>query len=802
MAREKLPELQRQEAIKGEVSSAGVGDALRSLAATPTATSEIASSIAQSASNAFSERMGYEMGSNPHGELPPPITKSDEHFVNAYNAQAGMTLSLQSQQMLNANQEIVNKQQEITPESIDSFTKDSINSLNAISQNAPSGVKQKLQMTGAAKIADITHQMNNKLISQQHKRETDLAVVSASQAVESIHGLTLSGNVDAAEQSLEDFKTLNDSNFSQGLISAQQRETYNKTAETAFQKGIYVGQLQKARMAGTEEAYLADFASKGINDIPVGDRANVVKALLQDTNSNASLVAKQDSRIDSGVKLGVTNGILSDEQVRQQASLMSSPTKRNQLITWYDTKIIAQNKETAKRQVLQQNYSSPSNYALLTTKQKNDAFFTQVQSNISNGDAPLEAIVHSVNSAGGAVPAFTAMINNKVASFIPNQLQEAANMVEQVRRTSPNKVILDKATNEKLTAYLGFKQQNNSDEDAAAKAKELTEPQDAETRKFVDNQWIQFSKDHLSTEADAAKFAFEMFGESDNDFANRPFMIQKSIDDMRRNFKVYKGNEDLARKLTKEGFSKTYKFSNQDGVNRLTYSPVAKMVLGDDSGNTGEIVVNHQMTEQVGVQFEAEKKLFDDGRSDWWHEVVDSPDLDRALELRAQVEKLSGEDINPLTPEGRKRNVQLGKLQDELAGIMSVKPVKVLKHFRHAPDQEITLSRRASTNLRLSNVANNPIVGTYEVLGRDEKGLLQPLTIWNDQAGQGLIYRADTDDLHRNYQIMNQQAVLEKKQRIRTAKAIKATGLDKSDPEFSKQKRINEILETLQNRNI
>src|ERR1700753_3422915 len=97
--------------------------AFDSAAMTPTMLGEIGSVVAQSASNALSQKWGYQAGLNPHGDLIPPITKADQVYQNAYLAQSNNTLSLQANSMLMQANEQLNKAYQLTPSMIDDYQK-------------------------------------------------------------------------------------------------------------------------------------------------------------------------------------------------------------------------------------------------------------------------------------------------------------------------------------------------------------------------------------------------------------------------------------------------------------------------------------------------------------------------------------------------------------------------------------------------------------------------------------------------------------------------------------------------------
>ena len=88
---ESLPVFKSHEKLNATGSVPGFVSAFNDLATTPSALGQLFSNLATSSSNKLMDKWGYELGSNPKGNLLPSITEADKRFEMAYSNQAQAT---------------------------------------------------------------------------------------------------------------------------------------------------------------------------------------------------------------------------------------------------------------------------------------------------------------------------------------------------------------------------------------------------------------------------------------------------------------------------------------------------------------------------------------------------------------------------------------------------------------------------------------------------------------------------------------------------------------------------------------
>src|SRR5690606_32577742 len=153
---------------------------------------------AQGAANLVSQRLGYEAGLTPHGDILPPLTKADEAYQKAYIAQSSNVLSLQMNEMLlKANEEIQSAYQ-LTPDMIMQYQSQMMQGAQEILSNAPTAVRSSLEMHYASQIQNSSHKLTLRLANQNKQRAQDHMKVVDKQIDVEIINKAMAGDMEGA----------------------------------------------------------------------------------------------------------------------------------------------------------------------------------------------------------------------------------------------------------------------------------------------------------------------------------------------------------------------------------------------------------------------------------------------------------------------------------------------------------------------------------------------------------------------------------------------------------------------------
>ena len=753
---EPIKSTQREAALNASTSTPNFIGAFSSLAATPTAIGMIGSQVLTSTSNYFMDKMGYQLGSNPTGDVLPAVTEADKHFVQSYSNQAYATLSLQAEKLMSAGQLELSKANRLTPGLIDSYAGNMAKGFEGLLNNAPSTVRPQLENQLQTNLLRTTTSLNGKLISQQKADYRDQMTALNNQTNKDIYENAMSGNSSAAEKGLETQISRNKQLRESGVISKVQEEQSNQTARQTYFTGIYSEQALYAKANGKVEGFLDSLKEKP-KDVTYLEWSTVTKNVLSNIAQVESLERRDQSLIESQFSLAVLENKVSDDMLAELKEKLTPENYTRSMIGYYKA-THAKNKNQQDINSLIPNWGSTIAQADATTKTVNDAFTVLTSSYndklINEGKQPvseIEAKIAVMKSSGASVPRFTDEITGMIRSGNPASMAQAANAYDVLGYL---KLPIAASDQRLLTSFTEQVSNGRTPLEAAQIAINNNAPKTEEQTKAINSQWKQFQKDHKLNNWDGkVRFAQDLLDIPW--FADTPDLaaiVQKTNDDFESNLKLMNFDVQAARKLTMQNKQMTYGISYANGHKQFTYMPIEKFMGVNDDSAAG--IIQNNIAPQLMKQLEPTKAAYDAGHNDFYYRVSERADYAKAVAAQEEIQKIMSVK-NYGTNYWEKQN-RLKELRGIVGEYTSSNPISIEKVYRAAPGhkeyvQKFQVGIKASDTLGLSLNANQPISGAYHIVIKTENGKERDIIGVDNLANGNALFRPDIQKMQTEY---------------------------------------------------
>lgn len=742
--------------------------AFNNAAMTPTMLGEIGSTVAQTASNALSQKWGYQAGLNPHGDMLPPLTKADQVYQNAYLAQSNNTLSLQINGMMMQANEQLNSAYQLTPGMISEYQKQMAEGTKQILENAPTSVRASLGYQYASQIQSTTHNLTNKLATQNKQKALDHMNAVDKQTDTAIINKAMSGDVDGARVLYEQKKLKNQQQRNAGMMSETQEFTSNESAKVSLYTAQSNAKALEARKAGGKglEKYLSSLAnmSNKPSDLSYDQFNTMGNNTLRFMNHLDSLEQTERNDIVSELNTKLFAGTLNDQDIEEaRKSGVLKPSDINTLTAkwnrWQAVHAGSQNQLLG----VSTGFTDTVAYGSASAKKQNEAFNSLTnsikQKNPNSIPGQIEAEVASV--AGGPNGAFFKQLTGLSRSAVPAEMAQASRMYHIVNGRSPENLSgLPQETMDNIRAFDAFSELYPGDQNtAAAMARNVMMPKTQDQKEANNAAWAEYRNKNLATSSDRLTYAKKVL--SANGFFFNPSVLSSTETSnhiskiLERYTKLFNGDVEAAKNATQNSVSTIYGETHTNGINEVARLPIEKFT---GLGHKSTYFIQHDAINSLQSQFGEYRKAYDEGRSEFYYRVKNADTwslsglestINQSNTLKKEMEgiDLKMQKLNDKRNKAgyfenmkydnefeslNKQRTELGQkikpINDQIASINNwEKPVEIEQVWRGADEKDgrvetFSLSMNAGENASLSYDSNQPVLGDYDIFLVNPKG--------------------------------------------------------------------------------
>jgi hypothetical protein len=636
MSTPEIPVLERKVGLNLDTSVPDYQTPALNLAKSDTLLSDIGSSVAQNASNAMAEQLGYTAGLNPKGNLWPALTDFDKHFAETYHTQAQATLGLQAQQLFDTAHVQMSKATRLTPELIANTNKQLMAGLEGIVQNAPTAVRSKLELQFKSQLSTQNAQYSEKMFVQQREDEKENLISIIDTNSRAIYETVMRGDYGTAEKQLlvqlENIQNGTDNHHwdkAQGEKLKEQAKQDLINATSSYE----VTAAHKAGKAGEYLKTLVDHKPSNLTEAQYQDKLSTA---LKQTQFLDSLVA-QDQNLKSQQMLNqiaTAPGAITQAQWDAFANSVS-PMKAEQVKFHYIQALKKNETDTTARDSLIANWSNPDAQANADPKDKKSAFNKQVVDAMQNSHQttipmrspePLsleQAQVQVATNAGGEIPVFTNILKNKLKSSNPAYKESGAQQIHALLQNG-NGQALSGLNEQDWSMYSAFQSLRDSPDPikAAQDAHNRIYNQDPEVEKLNNHKFqnILTKKNTLGVSND--NFALQAVGMSKSDFLDPALASAYGMNILSKlsNFYSISGDLEEAKASTQIWVDKNYGNTFINGGKHTTLHPIEKVVGFSD--RDGVPYIQQDVIEQFNEKLIPLKKQYDEKKTNEYWEMV------------------------------------------------------------------------------------------------------------------------------------------------------------------------------------
>lgn len=755
---ESLPVFKSHEKLNATGSVPGFVSAFNDLATTPSALGQLFSNLATSSSNKLMDKWGYELGSNPKGNLLPSITEADKRFEMAYSNQAQATLGLHANKLMMDGQLELQKAYKLTPAMIESYTQNMATGLDQILSQAPDTVKPQLHNAFSSALLRTTDQINQKMVTQQKEAYKDQMALYSATVTKNIYESAMAGNFDEAKSLLDSQKTHNAQLRSTGIISASQEAAKNQTAWQTYLTGIYTQKALEAKQEGKDAEFLA-----GLNNKPEVvsylDWQSVTKNVLGNLNQFEALQQRDQTLNAIEFDLAIVEDRVTKESIDELRSKQTPENFTKSMVKYVSHLNKIKNKDRSSNE-LAGKWESAIAHADASPKDVNNTFskltvaHQQRQVNLGKpAPSDIEAKTFIAQNAGAAIPQFVKELNNMLISAHPDLMIQASNAYKILGGL---KAPISTQAKAMMFGFDSQIQQGRTPEDAAQIVKENVGPKNNDELMSQDSMWNQYKKDHLASFDDEISHAKKLmdipwFTKVPN-IAAYAQRVNKAFES---NLRLLNGDIEAAKAMTTHNLEQSYGLTYANGVKEYTYLPIENFMFGTGSGGNKKVtgIIQNDAALQVIKQIESTKKAFDKGHNEFYYRLVDRPQFEEAMEAKKKIDAFLSKTTLGNLPESEyiEAHKHLDDLQKIVDEYTSNKPFEIEKVWRGNHVEKFELSIQASPSIGLGINSATPVSGAYDIRLRTPNGMLQPLIGVDNLFSGQLVYRPDFTKLKNQY---------------------------------------------------
>ena len=763
-----IPIMAEKERLAMEPARLGYGEAFNALALTPTALGQLGAKTAIAASTAINQKLGYELGSNPEGELFPSITDADKVFAESYSNQANATLSLQAQKLMQDGQLELDKAYKLTPGMIASYEENMAQGLQEIASHAPMTVKPQLENNIAGQLLRTSGQLKEKMIGEQKSEAKSQMSLFVDNQVKQIYESARLGDKFDAESAFKEIDRISNQQVRSGMFTPLEAAANAKSAKQAFYIGTYSHDAFKAKEAGKLEPFLA---SMGKSKPPAGvsflEWQQIGQGVLKDVQAEQALEAQNQTLVLSELALKNSEiGGLNQQDITAAAEQLR-PAQLNTFLAGLASK---QSSITKTQQRIESMIGTFANadselWREGTEKEKNGVFdsivATQRQKDPNKPVAEIEAEV--AMASGGEIPAFTKHLNNSLVNGTPQAQMIAMQQYLKVHGDRPGNVNGVSAEAKQMAFAMQSLLPFHDPTEASQMAKDAVFGKTKEQKEANDESWNEYRRNNFRTESDRHNMTKKLLGApmfSQIDGINGlSVQAERALE---YNYKALNGNMDAAMTLTKHNFEASYGEASYNGHKEYTYMPINKIAQLPDDGNG---VILNDIADQVSLQLSTSKEAFDLRHNDFYYRLAPRPSIDQVIMNKATIDLEFGstEAKGSLSSgEYEKSRARYLELKAPIDQFNQGAPIIIERVERNYSDftkegnvTRYELQTTASPFLAISVNSQQPVIGDYDIRAKQEDGSIVSLPMVTSGNAQSLAYRPNPSKLLSQYYILN-----------------------------------------------
>ena len=626
MANQNIPVVERSVSVE-PTSTPDFQKSVQDYAQSENSLSAIGAKVAQSASNAMAEKLGYETGKNPSGDLTPSITEFDKNFADSYHAQAGATLSIQAQKLLDDTQIEMSKPNRLSPDMIARTHKQLQLGLAKIAENAPTAIKTKLEESFASQLLDQTTKYKEKMISQNKEDSKNNLINGIDIQNKNALELGKSGDAKGSNAAVEAAKKMADNALANRYITPEQARVAKETAVQSALNGQTINQAMQALKEGKYPEFEKKYSEKKPDNMNNEQWLATGTAFKQQIGFIESLRV-QDENLKSQQMMNVIatdpNSITGTQW--QQFADSVSAIKSEEVKFKYIQALKKQQSSTVSVDSLMKDFSNPEAWANSSEKTQDAAFNKNVdyvvqQSQSSKPISHEEAQVQVAASAGGKIPVFTNDLKNKLSSSNPVMIESAAQQIHALQAMGAGHALTG-LTEQDKAAYTKYEALRDSMQptDAAREMTNAVYNQDPDTEQMNKHKWSNFLTAQTQGGVQLDDFALSSVGLKKSDFITSSMGQVYGTNILQKYstyFQILNGDQKSALKLTKQFVDENYGKTGINGGSYTTLHPLEKIVGFNDS--SGVPYIQQDAINQMNDKLVPIKKSYDDKKiNEYW----------------------------------------------------------------------------------------------------------------------------------------------------------------------------------------
>jgi hypothetical protein len=399
------------------------------------------------------------------------------------------------------------------------------------------------------------------------------------------------------------------------------------------------------------------------------------------------------------------------------------------------------NAEQAGSDLLINGFSNNEVFPRGTPEQKNKAFDTIVSNYIQNNPnlGRDEAEAQVAASAAGAVPGYVHVLNAKLGSANPVDIESAGKSIAYMyqRQKGAN---LEGLNDQSVAMYNMYQSLRRSKipQEAAQEAYKAVYNQTPDEKKIVEDTWA----DQIRTiKNDHGKISYftDLGGVDKSDLVDPLGYVEQAESMLHANFALTKGDLETAKTMTSEALKNTYGQSYVNGKKQTVFMPLEN-VIGIPHDGIG--FIQDDVIESVNNQLASTKAAFDAGSLPYYWEVEPRHTVQSAKNpkhnLTGNFLAFSNPDITTAVNKQTQAETESGS------------EMRIFKHWKNGTRETFPLIIKADPWLSKANNQMKPYTAGWDIVLGTPNGYT-PLYRENPMMGQFVVYKPDVQKIRSAY---------------------------------------------------
>jgi hypothetical protein len=751
MATEDLKPLNRTTGLGSGVAVTDFHQSVNEFASSANTLGQMGSKMAQTASNAFSEKMGYESGANPTGNLFPSFTESGKHYEEAYKSSAQASLSTKLNSLLSEGQIELAKLPKLTPDAIKSFNENMPKGAQSIFDQAPDDVKVNLKKSFENSMIQINGSLNTKMLTRQKQASHDNQISYGNSKAIGIYDTAKSGQFKAAESELNSVIENNKRSLDAGIIDKKENDALNSQAVMSRNKGAYDNLYDVAISKGEGDDFLYNFSKNKPVELNYQQWEEVKSSLGKKIRVDKFLKESEQQSLISAFKI---KDVLTPDNVITLKDKLSD-TQFYKFMYDYKVRSISRIKKEDSIQNTAKVWSDNKGFSALSNKEKSEglaAITKNIQKNMvdpESGD-PLyteaQAERAAVKSAGGPIPSYVDGVEKQMLSGNGEQMTMSAEAYEDINRNHPNNLPLSTKAKATMLAFTDRLQKTGNADLAAQEANQIISHKNSEQLEFAAKMVADYGKVNFKTSAKVVAFAKNLNGINLNELQSQYEYSYEAKRRFNENLDLTM-NESSAKKLTQEEMASLYGHTNVNGKKQLVKFPIERTVNMPETKSSAAII-NSDIAAQLKSQYAETNRLYDEigengqRKSPFYFRITKEPDIKAAMEASKNLENL-----NSLDPDEKKYYAELKKNMKVLDDFNNFNQIELEQVYPDGTAYKHVISAKAGLLMTRNDDPANPVIHGYDLLSTQEGGGTGPIHGSNQATINGFKYNPNQERL-------------------------------------------------------